>query len=71
VPDLLILFGVHSSIGVNRASILDLTLCRGRFLSLIRGSISIGLRLRIDVFDDFFNQIVHSEYFDLPSGILL
>jgi hypothetical protein len=71
VSDLLILFGVHASVRINWAGILDLALGWGRFLALVRCGRGIGLRLRIDVFNDFLYEIIHSEDFDLACRVLL
>jgi hypothetical protein len=71
VSDLLILFGVHASVRINWPGILDLALGWGRFLALVRCGRGIGLRLRIDVFNNFLDQIIHSKDLDLTSRVLL
>jgi hypothetical protein len=55
VSDFLIFFGVHASVRINWAGIFDLTLGRGRFFALVRGGSSVGLRFRVDVFNDLFD----------------
>lgn len=72
VSNLLVLTGFHASIGVHWAGLLNLaSLGRGSLFVLVGGGSGskVSLRLRVDVVQDFLDQVFHPEDLDLACGV--
>jgi hypothetical protein len=64
-----VFFGVKASVRIHRCGLFSLAFGWGRFLSLVLGGTSICHRLGVDVIEDFFNQVVHSEDLNLSGWV--